>query len=217
MIKASSLLLALAGVLCTAPAWSQVAARGEKIAHMCVGCHGIPGYKASVPEVHNVPKISGQNSAYIVASLNAYKKGERKHPSMTGIATSLTEQDMADLAAFYEQHGRSSLKPVADTPAVAPSSEVAALLAKGACASCHGANYNKPVQGVYPKIAGQHADYLLVALRAYGIEGNPRIGRGNAIMSAQVKPFSRKELELMANYIASLPGDLQVVPESRFR
>jgi cytochrome c553 len=217
MTKASSLLLALAGVLCAAPALAQNAARGEKIAQMCVGCHGIPGYQASFPEVHKVPKISGQNSAYIVASLNAYKRGERKHPSMTGIATTLTEQDMADLGAFYEQHGRSSLKTVADTPAVAPSAEVAALLAKGACASCHGANYNKPLQPSYPKIAGQHADYLNVALRSYGIEGNSRVGRANAVMSGQVKQFSRKELKLMADYIASLPGDLQVVPESRFR
>jgi cytochrome c553 len=217
MIKASSLLLALAGVLCTAPAWAQSAARGEKIAQMCVGCHGIPGYQASFPEVHRVPMISGQSSGYIVAALNAYKKGERKHPSMTGIATTLTDQDMADLGAHYEQHGRSSLKAVADTPAAAPSAEVAALLAKGACASCHGANFNKPLQGSYPKIAGQHADYLNVALRAYGIEGNPRVGRANAVMSGQVKQFSRKELKLMAEYIASLPGDLQVVPESRFR
>ena len=120
MIKASSLLLALAGVLCTAPASAQSAARGEKIAQMCVGCHGIPGYQASFPEVHRVPMISGQNSAYIVAALNAYKKGERKHPSMKGIASSLTDQEMADLGAYYEQHGRSSLKTVADTPAVAP-------------------------------------------------------------------------------------------------
>jgi cytochrome c553 len=217
MIKASSLLLAVAGVFCTAPAWAQNAARGEKIAQMCIGCHGIPGYQASFPEVHRVPKISGQNSAFIVAALNAYKKGERKHPSMTGIASSLTDADMSDLAAFYEQHGRSSLKAVADTPAVAPSAEVAALLTKGACASCHGANFNKPIQGVYPKIAGQHADYLYVALKAYGTEANPRVGRANAVMSAQVKPFSRKELRLLADYIGSLPGDLQVVPQDRFR
>jgi cytochrome c553 len=217
MSKAIPLLLALAGLLCTAPAWAQNAARGEKHAQMCIGCHGIPGYQASFPEVHKVPKISGQNAAYIVAALTAYKKGERKHPSMTSIATSLSEQDMADLGAFYEQHGRSSLKAVADAPAVAPSADVAALLTKGACASCHGANFNKPIQGMYPKIAGQHADYLYVALRAYATEGNPRIGRANAIMGAQVKPFSRKELKLMAEYIASLPGDLQVVPQDRFR
>jgi len=221
MSKVSTLLLALAGALASAlsaaPALAQDAAAGLKKASTCIGCHGIAGYQASFPEIHKVPKISGQNSAYIVAALSAYKKGDRKHPSMTGIATTLSDTDMADLAAFYEKHGQSSVKPVADTAIPAPSAEVAALLAKGACASCHGANYNQPINGAYPKIAGQHADYLNVALRAYGTERNPLVGRANAVMSAQVKPYSRSELKAMAEYIASLPGDLRVVPENRFR
>lgn len=79
---------------------------GETKAAMCIGCHGIVGYKASFPEIYRVPKISGQSAAYIVASLNGYKKGDRKHPTMRGIAASLSDQDMADLAAFYEQHGK---------------------------------------------------------------------------------------------------------------
>jgi len=70
---------------------------------MCIGCHGIPGYKASFPEVYNVPYIAGQNAKYIEAALNAYKKGDRKHPTMRGIAETLTEQDIADLAAYYAQ------------------------------------------------------------------------------------------------------------------
>ena len=68
---------------------------------MCIGCHGIPDYKASFPEVFNVPKISGQGAKYIEAALNAYKKGDRKNPSMRGIAASLSDQDIADLAAYY--------------------------------------------------------------------------------------------------------------------
>ena len=70
---------------------------------MCIGCHGLPGYKASFPEVYNVPYIAGQNAKYIEAALNAYKKGDRKHPTMRGIAETLTEQDIADLAAYYAQ------------------------------------------------------------------------------------------------------------------
>lgn len=70
---------------------------------MCIGCHGIPGYKSSFPEVYNVPYIAGQNAPYIAAALTAYKKGDRKHPTMRGIAESLTEQDIADLAAYYSQ------------------------------------------------------------------------------------------------------------------
>jgi len=75
-------------------------AHRNKIA-MCIGCHGIPGYKTAYPDVYHVPKIAGQQPAYLVAALKAYKSGERSHPSMRGIAASLTEQDMADLAAYY--------------------------------------------------------------------------------------------------------------------
>ena len=70
---------------------------------MCVGCHGIPGYKATYPEVYRVPMLGGQTEKYIASALNAYKKGERNHPSMVGIAAGLTDQDIADLAAYYAQ------------------------------------------------------------------------------------------------------------------
>jgi cytochrome c553 len=213
--KALLLALALAG---TAPvATAQDAAAGQKKAAMCIGCHGIPGYQASFPEVHRVPMIAGQSAKYIAASLNAYRKGERRHPSMRGLAGSLTDADIADLSAFYEQQGASAVKPVAARTAPAPRPEVAALLAKGACASCHGADYNKPIDPSYPKLAGQHADYLYVALKAYKTEGNPAVGRGNAIMAGQVKSFTLAELKAMAQYLGSIPGDLRTVPESRFR
>ena len=77
---------------------------GAKKVAMCVGCHGIIGYQASFPEIHKVPMISGQSAKYIVGALTAYKKGERKHPSMKAIAGSLSDQDMADLAAYYGQN-----------------------------------------------------------------------------------------------------------------
>jgi cytochrome c553 len=213
---AAPFLLALAGVLATS-AQAQDVKRGELRAAQCIGCHGIPGYQSSFPEVHRVPKISGQNAAYIVASLQAYAKGERRHPTMRAIAGMLTEQEMADLGAFYEQHGASMLKPVAETPARQLSPAVQALLTKGACASCHGANFNKPISGVTPKIAGQHADFLYVSLRAYTVQDNPNIGRANGIMSAQVKPYTRAELRQLADYVGTLPGDLRVVPQARFR
>ena len=68
---------------------------------MCIGCHGIPGYKASFPEVYHVPKIAGQNAEYIVTALQDYANGARTFPSMEAIARSLSPQDMADLAAYY--------------------------------------------------------------------------------------------------------------------
>ncbi|MDQ8033643.1 c-type cytochrome [Bordetella genomosp. 1] len=68
---------------------------------MCIGCHGIPGYKASFPELYHVPMIAGQNAKYIEAALTEYKKGSRSHPTMDAIAGSLSDQDIADLAAYY--------------------------------------------------------------------------------------------------------------------
>jgi cytochrome c553 len=68
---------------------------------MCIGCHGIPGYKTAYPAVYHVPKIGGQNPTYIANALKAYRSGERRHPSMRGIAASLSDQDIADIAAYY--------------------------------------------------------------------------------------------------------------------
>ena len=219
MSKAITLLLATlvttAGAVSAARA--QDAAAGEHKAAMCIGCHGIKGYQASFPQVYKVPMIAGQGARYLVSALTAYKKGERKHPTMRGIAGSLTDKDMADLAAYYETQGGSSVKTVSDSTLPQPSAEVAGLLAKGACVSCHGANFSKPIDPTYPKLAGQHGDYLYAALNAYATEGNPQVGRGNAIMVGQVKQFKRDELKAIAAYLGSLPSDLHTVPQAKFR
>ena len=70
---------------------------------------------------------------------------------------------------------------------------------------------------LFRSIAGQHADYMTVALRAYKVEGNPQVGRGNAIMGGQVKQFTPQELKAMAQYIGSLPSELRSVPQNGFR
>lgn len=217
MKKALMLTLALCATfpLAQAQELKGDAAAGHKINAQCIGCHGIPGYQASFPEVHKVPMISGQNAKYIIAALNEYKKGARKHGTMHAVASSLSDQDIADLAAYYAQHGHAAATP--EALAGQPAADVAALLAKGACVSCHGANFNKPIDGSYPKIAGQYPDYLYVALKAYKTEGNAYVGRANAIMAGQVKQFSLKELKLLANYIGSLPAEVQTVPQSKFR
>ena len=189
---------------------------GEKKNAMCIGCHGIVGYQASFPEIHKVPKISGQGEKYIISALNAYKKGERKHPTMRGISASLSDQDMADLAVFYAANGVDmNAKPL--EKASDGSAKAMELIAKGACLSCHGESLSKPIDPSYPKLAGQHNDYLYVALKAYKVDGNPQVGRGNAIMGGVAKQFTNAELKELANYIGRLPGDLKTVPESRFR
>ena len=189
---------------------------GQAINAMCIGCHGIKGYQASFPEVYKVPMISGQSEKYIVSALNAYKKGERKHPSMRGISETLTDQNMADLAAYYSGHGVVEGKS-APKEVKAPSPQVAALLGKANCASCHGANFSTPIDPSYPKIGGQHADYLFVALKSYKNDANAVVGRGNAIMSGMAKQYSNAELKQIANYLASVQGDLKVEPQSRWR
>ena len=98
-------LLALAGVAqisAAADIKGDAKAAENKVA-MCIGCHGMPGYKASFPEVYRVPVLGGQSEKYVASALSAYKKGERNHPTMRGIAAGLSDQDIADLAAYYAQ------------------------------------------------------------------------------------------------------------------
>lgn len=222
-----TVVLALAGLSSAAQAQDAKggdAARGATKAAMCIGCHGLVGYQATFPEVYKVPKISGQGAKYIVSSLTAYQKGDRKHPTMRGIAASLSEQDMADLGAYYEQHGKDG---AAAAPAALAQPVPDALKDRmAACVACHGANFSAPIDPAYPRLAGQHADYLYAALKAYHTDGNPNVGRANATMRSQVVQeadgkkkltFNNAELKQVASYLAALPGELKVVPQSRFR
>jgi len=209
-------LLALLGTLgLSLSAAAQDAKAGEKKAAMCIGCHGIPDYKATFPEVYRVPKIAGQNAKYIISALSQYKKGDRKHPTMRGIAASLSDQDIADLAAFYSTEAPSEPAPAALSGAVP--ADVAELLKKGNCASCHGANFTTPIDPSYPKLAGQHGDYLYIALREYQTDKNALVGRNNAIMMGMARPFTPAEAKVLAAYFSSLPTELKTVPQSRFR
>jgi len=103
IMKTIIALLALAGVAGSSSAADVVGnpkAGAEKVS-MCIGCHGIEDYRTAFPEVYSVPRIGGQSEQYIISALNAYKKGDRNHPTMRGIAASLSDQDIADVAAYY--------------------------------------------------------------------------------------------------------------------
>ena len=100
---ASALVAGIAAAQGSAPAGD--AAKGREKVQMCQGCHGIDGWRTAYPEVYRVPKIAGQQPAYLFAALKAYRNGDRTHPSMVAIAASLSDQDMADLAAYYAQSG----------------------------------------------------------------------------------------------------------------
>jgi cytochrome c553 len=77
------------------------AAAGAKKVVQCQGCHGIPDYRTGYPSVYHVPKLGGQHAAYLVNALKGYKSGERGFATMQAIAVELSDQDMADIAAYY--------------------------------------------------------------------------------------------------------------------
>jgi cytochrome c553 len=218
-MKALTLCLAFsaltgAAVTAQAQAITGDAKAGEKKNAMCIGCHNIQGYQASFPVIYKVPKISGQNGKYIAAALDAYRKGDRKHPSMRGIAGSLTDQDIADLAAFYEANGKEANAAVPATASEAPATVKDKL---AICVSCHGANFNNTTDPANPRLAGQYADYIEVALRSYQTEGNHIFGRANATMGAMAKPLKEDEIKQIASYISGLPGELKTVSHAKFR
>ena len=213
MTRTLTLLLALAGVFSTAHA--QDAQRGSTKVQMCIGCHGIVGYQADFPQVYKVPKIAGQDARYIASALTAYRAGDRKFPTMRSVAAALSDQDIADIAAYYSQLG----KPDGAVPAALATAVPEKL--RGAlttCVSCHGANFSTPTDpNTIPRLAGQYNDYLLVALRSYKVEGNPHFGRSNAVMGAMAKPLKDDTIADIADYLSSLPGELRTVPQAKFK
>lgn len=106
-------LLFLLAAAAAATAHAQQPAAGDAKAaqpyvSMCGGCHSIPGYQSSFPRVHRVPMIAGQSAGYIEAALRGYAKGERSHPTMNGVARTLTDRQIADIAAYYAERGAPS-------------------------------------------------------------------------------------------------------------
>ena len=94
-------------LLVSAVAWADGnPAQGKSKSAMCEGCHGIVGYRTAYPDVYPVPKLGGQASDYLAKALNDYKSGARAHPTMRGIAAGLSDQDIADLAAYYSDQGK---------------------------------------------------------------------------------------------------------------
>ena len=94
-----------------APAPAGDPVKGREKTQMCEGCHGITGWRTAFPEVYNVPKLGGQHEAYLAAALKAYRSGDRSHPSMRGIATPLSDEDIANLAAFYARDAQKRPAP----------------------------------------------------------------------------------------------------------
>jgi len=170
---------------------------GAKKFYTCVGCHGIDDYKNAYPD-YSVPRLRHQNSGYIISALQEYKSGERPHATMHAQASSLSDQDMQDIAAYLQ--GAEPVKPSATIvgsvpPQVAP------------CAACHGENglgVEAPLTPKPPVLAGQHVDYLEQALTTYR---NGR--RKNVVMDGMAQLLkSDEDVKLVAAYFASQPSPL---------
>ncbi len=166
------------------------AASGQKLAYSCLGCHGIENYKNSYPK-YSVPKLGGQHKAYIVSALTEYKDAARWHPTMRGFANTLSDQDRADLAAYF-----SSIATVNSGAAVVGTPPEKAAT----CAACHGKN-GVGMMDEYPNLAGQHADYIAQALNDY------RLGkRKNPIMQPFAQQLTQDEIHALASFFSSQPG-----------
>src|SRR5512140_3298426 len=103
MSRTRLIIAAVAAALATSALAAGDPAAGKQRHFQCIGCHGIPGWKTAFPEVYRVPKLGGQQAAYIVSALRQYKNGERDHATMRSIAGDLSEADMENLAAYYSQ------------------------------------------------------------------------------------------------------------------
>jgi len=175
--------------------------RGKAISYTCLGCHGIDGYKNAYP-MYSVPKLEGQNAQYLAAALHGYRDGDRSHITMHAQASTLSDQDIADIAAYF---AGTPLKASGKVPADLP--KAAAL-----CTSCHGAD-GVAVAVIYPSLAGQHEDYLERALEEY-----QKGGRKNPIMKTFVANLKAGDIDAIAEYFAGRTPSLHTEerPYTRF-
>lgn len=172
-------------------------AKGEMKFYTCYGCHGIANYRNAYPD-YSVPKLRHQNAAYLAAALQEYRDGTRPHATMHAQASSLSDQDIEDIAAYLQ--GAEPVKPGTPAPGKAPR-QVAA------CVACHGETglgIEAPLQPKPPVLAGQHEDYLKQALTSYR---NGR--RKNVVMDGMARLLtSDEDVKIVAEYFADQKSPL---------
>jgi cytochrome c553 len=189
----------LIGLPLAAPAAGSIEA-GKTKSVTCAACHGADGNSVN-PEW---PSLAGQHAGYIIASLNAYRDGTRDNVLMLGQVQALTEQDQADLAAYYAS--QQPVPRVAD-PALASRGERlyrAGNLESGvaACIACHGPNGRGNSPAGYPDLAGQHAQYTADQLRQYRSE--KRSSDPNQMMRNITARMTDDEILAVASYLQGL-------------
>jgi cytochrome c553 len=179
------------------------AARGAVLADTCDGCHAVDSYTNVYPTYH-VPRIAGQNEAYLAAALTLYREGNRDHPTMTAQAGSFSDQDIQDIAAFI-----ASTDPQLEATQTAAGEAPAAAVV---CAACHGAAGVSPIP-TNPNLAGQRLDYLEQATEQY--KAGKRRGPNAIAMQAQMNAVSEEDLEAILTFYSKQDG-LKSLPYERF-
>lgn len=195
-------LLAVA-VLCLVASVSAEAAgdpvQGKALGYTCLGCHGIENYKSVYP-TFAVPRLRGQHPDYIVAALKGYKKGERNHATMHAHASSMSDQDMENVAAYLAGTPVASVANAKPVGAVPPVVETL-------CKTCHGLDGVGIAGTGAPTLSGQHVDYLEHALAGY------RSGaRKNGLMKPFADQLKPEEVEVVAEYYGRQQPKLVTVP-----
>jgi len=193
------LLIAPLAIQAQVPAVSGDAQRGKSLSYTCNGCHAIPNYKNVYP-TYSVPKLHGQRPEYLLSALKAYKSGERSHGTMHSQATSMSEQDMADVAVFLAGPEVLTVSkndvPAANRPK-----------ASETCLACHGTN-GVGITADYPTLSGQHRDYLERALHDY-----KKGGRKNPVMAGMSATLTPEDIAQLAAYYSRQTPALKVVPK----
>jgi cytochrome c553 len=164
---------------------------GAELAYSCLGCHGIEGYRNAYPS-YRVPKLGGQKAAYLVIAITGYRDGKRAHPTMGAHASSLTDQQIEDVAAYLASLGDDT---VAAGGSTAPSIEQTST-----CIACHGQN-GISMSPTWPTLAGQHEDYLEHALNQYR-DGT----RTDSVMAPMAAALTDDDVALLARYYSRLDG-----------
>lgn len=174
---------------------------GQAKAAMCGACHGADGNSAAP----NFPKLAGQGERYLLKQMNDIKSGNRNILEMTGLLTNMSEQDMADIAAYFASQ---NMSVGAADPALVKAGEAlfrGGKLAEGmpACTGCHSPNGAGNDAAGFPQLGGQHAQYVAKQLTDFR-EGNRTNDGDSMIMRAIAAKLSNKDIEAVSSYIQGL-------------
>lgn len=174
---------------------------GAKKAVTCQACHGPGGNSTSA----QFPKLAGQHASYILSQLKAFKSGARKNPIMSGMAAPLSEQDMENLAAYFAS--QKPMQPDAADPKLAKAGEAiyrGGIASAGvpACMACHGPGGSGNGPAGYPRIGGQHAQYVQTQLENF--KKGERSNDPNAMMRDIAGRLSDQQIKEVAAYVSGL-------------